>query len=127
MNIYAGCFQDSTFLKKYLLKEHTSEWLLTSNLHCSLVEHFIVSSLFQFLMTSSKFTEHFPGSNKVHFPICDRKDFTLVLRSVVGQQNYINIWCIIILICFSLKMFFVTGDKSAGIFCGLVQISEWNS
>ena len=77
-------------LKNTFLK-NTSEWLLTSNLHCSLVEHFIVSSLFQFLMTSSKFTEHFPGSNKVHFPICDGKDFTLVLRSVVGQQNYINI------------------------------------
>ena len=34
-----------------------------------LVQHFITSSLFQFLMTPSTFTEHFPGLNKVHYPI----------------------------------------------------------
>ena len=77
-------------------------------------------------MTSSEFTEHFPGLNKVHYPISDGKDFTSVLTTVVGWQNYINIWCIIIL-CFSLKMYFVDGDKSAGIFFGLVQINKWNS
>ena len=53
----------------------------------------------------------------------------LVLTSVVGQQNYMNVWCIIIVIyyVFLFKMYFVTGDKSAGIFCVLVQINEWNS
>ena len=111
-------------LKKPFLKNN-SEWLLPSNLQHSLVEHLVASSLFQFLMISSEFTEHFPGSNEVHYPISDGKDFTLVLTSVVGRQNYINVWCINI--CFSLKMFFITGDKSAGIFGGLVKISEWNS
>ena len=79
MNIYAGRFQDST------------ECLFPSNLQYSLIEHFVVSSLFQFLMTSSEFTEHFPGLNKVHYPISDRKDLTLLLTSVVGRQNYINV------------------------------------
>ena len=53
----------------------------------------------------------------------------LVLTSVVGQQNYMNVWCIIIVIyyVFLFKMYFVNGDKSAGIFCVLVQINEWNS
>ena len=49
-------------------------------------------------MTSSEFTEHLPGSNKVHYPISDRKDVTLVLTSVLGRQNHINVWCMIILI-----------------------------
>ena len=40
-------------------------------------------------MTLSKFTEHLPGSNKVCYPISGRNDFTVVLRSVVGRQNYI--------------------------------------
>ena len=84
-------------LKKAFLR-NTSEWLLLSNLQHSLVEHLVVSSLLQFLMTSLEFTDHFPGSNKVHYPISDGKDFTLVFTSVVGRQNYINIWCIIILI-----------------------------
>ena len=65
--------------------------MAASNLQHSLVEYFVVSSLFQFLMTSFKFTDHFPGSNKVHYPISDKKDFTLVLTSVVGRQNYINV------------------------------------
>ena len=47
---------------------------------------------------SSEFTENFPELNKVHYPTSDRKNFTLVLMSVVDQQNYINIWCMIILI-----------------------------
>ena len=64
----------------------------------SLIEHFVALSLFQFLMTLSKFTEHFPGPNKVHYPISDGKDFTVVLTAVVDWQNYINVWCIIILI-----------------------------
>ena len=33
----------------------------------------------QFLMTSSRFTELFPGLNKVHYSSSDRKDFTVVL------------------------------------------------
>ena len=77
-------------LKKAFLR-NTSEWLLPSNLQHSLIEHFVVSSLFQFLMISLEFTDHFPGSNKVHYPISDGKDFTLVFTSVVGRQNYINI------------------------------------
>ena len=44
-------------------------------------EHFVVLSLFHFLITSSEFT-----------------DFTLVLTSVVGRQNYTNILFMIILI-----------------------------
>ena len=59
-------------LKKAFLR-NTSEWLLPSNLQHSLVEHFVVSSLFQFLMISLEFTDHFPGSNKVHYPISDVK------------------------------------------------------
>ena len=46
-------------------------------------------SLFQLLMTLSKFTEHLPGWNKVRYPISGRNDFTVLLRSVVGRQNYI--------------------------------------
>ena len=38
---------------------------------------------------TSEFTEHLPGSNKVHYPISGRNDFTVLLRSVVGQQYYI--------------------------------------
>ena len=37
-------------------------------------------------MTSFEFTDHFPGSNKVHYPISDGKDFTLVFKSVVGWK-----------------------------------------
>ena len=50
----------------------------------SLVQYFV-------LMTSSKFTEHLPGSNKVHYPISDREDVTLVLTSVLGRQIHINV------------------------------------
>ena len=49
------------------------------------------TKLFQFLMMSSEFTENFPELNKVHYPTSDRKNFTLVLMSVVDQQNYINV------------------------------------
>ena len=43
-------------------------------------------------MTSSKFTEHFPGSNKVHYPMSDGKDFALMLlMSVVDWKSYINV------------------------------------
>ena len=54
----------------------------------SLIEYFVASSLslFQFLMTSFEFTDYFPGSNKVHYPISDGKDFTLVFTSVVGGK-----------------------------------------
>ena len=45
-------------------------------------------SLFQFLVTSSEFTEHFPGLNKVHYHISGRNDFTVPLTSVVGRQNH---------------------------------------
>ena len=85
MNIYAGRFQDSTFFKKAFLR-NTSEWLLPSNFQHSLVEHFVASSLFQFLMTSFELTDHFPGSNKVYHPISDGKDLTLVFTYVVGGQ-----------------------------------------
>ena len=44
-------------------------------------------------MTSSEFTEDFSGLNKVHYPSSDRNDFTVVITSVMGQQNYINIKC----------------------------------
>ena len=58
---------------------------------------FVASSFFQYLMTSSEFTEHFPGLSKVpYYPISDRKDFNFVLTSVLGWQNYINVWCIIV-------------------------------
>ena len=50
------------------------------------LEHFVASSLFQFLITSFEFNDHFPGSNKVHYPISDGKDFTLVFTSVVGGK-----------------------------------------
>ena len=40
-------------------------------------------------MTLSEFTEHLLESNQVHYPISGRYDFTVLLRSVVGQQNYI--------------------------------------
>ena len=42
-------------------------------------------------MTSSKFTEHFSGSNKVHYPISNRNNFTVKIMPVVGQQNYITV------------------------------------
>ena len=42
-----------------------------------------------YLMALSDFTEHFPGSNKVRYPISGRNDFTVLLRSAVGRQNYI--------------------------------------
>ena len=45
-----------------------SEWLLPSNPQHSPVQDFVASSLFQFLMTSSKFSENFPGLIKVHYP-----------------------------------------------------------
>ena len=83
MNTHAGRFQDASFFQKYIFLRKISEWLLPSNLQHSLVQHFV-------LMTSSEFTELLPGSNKVHYPISDRKDVTLVLASVLGRQNHIN-------------------------------------
>ena len=85
-----GVFRILLSLKKAFLR-NTSEWLLLSKFqHQHTFTHFIALTLFQFLMTSFKFTDHFPGSNKVHYPISDRKDFTLMSMSVVGGQNYIN-------------------------------------
>ena len=64
-------------------------------------------------MTSFEFTNHFLGSNKVYYPISDGKDFILVFMSVVGRQNYINVWCIIILIygVFLLKCILLMGTN----------------
>ena len=67
---------------KKAFSTNTSEWLFPSNLQHLLVEHFVASSLFQFLITSFEFN----GSNKVHYPISDGKDFTLVFTSVVGGK-----------------------------------------
>ena len=58
-----------------------------------LVQHFIALSLFQFLMTSSEFTEHFPWLNKVNYPISGRNYFTVLLLYVMGQQDYVNEKC----------------------------------
>ena len=112
--IYTGCFQDSTFFKNRLILRNTSEWLLSPNLHmvylyaCSTFHYVIIIS---FLKTSSKFTEHFQGLNKVHYSVSGRKDFTALLTSVVGQQIFINIkW---------IKIYFNTGknlQKSLGWF-----------
>ena len=71
---------------KKAFSRNTSEWLFPSNLQHLLVEHFVASSLFQCLITSFEFNDHFPGSNKVHYPISDGKDFTLVFTSVVGGK-----------------------------------------
>ena len=74
----------------------------------------------------SEFTEHLSGSNKVHYPISNRNDFTVAITSVVGRQLY---WCkmssLHYIWCFSSKIAFVNWDKSAGI-CGLVQTNELN-
>ena len=74
MNIlYAGCFQDSIFfLKNTYFKEHL--WKAASvksspGLPLCLF-NISLSSLFQFqIITSSKFTEHFPWLNKVDYPM----------------------------------------------------------
>ena len=96
MNIYAGCVQDSTFLPSSTFKilspilRNTSKWLLLSNLHLvyfMLIQHFIASSLFQLLMTSSKFTEDFPGSSKVYYPLSGRNDFTVLLGICGGPAK----------------------------------------
>ena len=50
-------------------------------------------SLFQLLMTSSEFTEHFLELNKVYYPISGRNNFTVLLASVVDWQDYINEKC----------------------------------
>ena len=72
---------------------------------------FFASSLFQYLITS-EFTELFPGLNKVHYPISDRKDFTVVLTFVVGRQNHINVKCPhFTIMMFSLKIYFVNWEK----------------
>ena len=42
-------------------------------------------------MTSSEFTEHFSVSNKVHYLISDKNNFTVVIKSVVGRENYIDV------------------------------------
>ena len=84
------------YLLKRLILRNSSEWLLPSNLHLvyiMLVQHFIVLSLFQFLMTSSEFTEHFPWLNKVNYPISGRNYFTVLLLYVMGQQDYVNEKC----------------------------------
>ena len=44
---------------------------------------------FYLIMTLFKFTEHLPGLSKVRYPISGRNDFTVLLRCVVGRQNYI--------------------------------------
>ena len=73
-----------------------------------------VLSLFQFLMTLCEFTEHLPGSNKVCYPISGRSNFTVI--KVWGGPSKLYLWKIPSLhyICFSLKISFVNGDKSAG-------------
>ena len=43
-------------------------------------------------MTSSEFTEHFSGSNKVHYPISNIIGFTVVITPV-DRLNYINVEC----------------------------------
>ena len=43
-------------------------------------------------MTSSEFTEHFSGSNKVHYPISNINGFTVVITPV-DRLNYINVEC----------------------------------
>ena len=68
--------------------------MLPSNLQHSLVQHLVASSLFQFLMTSSEFTEHFSGSDKINDPISDREDITVALKPVVGRLNCINVKCL---------------------------------
>ena len=80
-------------LKTSFLKS-TSGLVLPSNLQHSLVQHLVASSLFQFLMTSSEFTEHFSGSDKINDPISDREDITVALKSVVGRLNCINVKCL---------------------------------
>ena len=40
-------------------------------------------------MTLCEFTEHLAGLNKVCYPMSGRNYFTVLLRSVVGGQNYI--------------------------------------
>ena len=75
-------------------------------------------------MTSSKFTGYYPGSNKVHYPISGRNDFTVLLTSVVDRQNYIIEKSPHFTIhVFSLKISFVNKNKSTGI-CRLVQINK---
>ena len=37
-------------------------------------------------MASSEFTEHLPGSNKVHYPISGRNDFTVSMKNVLASQ-----------------------------------------
>ena len=94
-------------LKKTFFKEHL--WMAAS-IKSSTFTRWTCSCVIIISISNdiSEFTEHFPGLSKVHYPISDRKDFTLVLTTVVGWQNFINVWCIIILIydVFSLKMFF---------------------
>ena len=67
----------------YSVPQH-SEWLLPSNLQQWLTQHFVALSLFQFLMTSSEFTEHFSGLNKACYPVFDRKDF---IQYSLGGSN----------------------------------------
>ena len=40
-------------------------------------------------MTLSEFNEHLPGWNKVGYPTSGRNNFTVLLGSAVGRQNYI--------------------------------------
>ena len=123
MNLYASRFQDFTLWKRPILR-NPSEWLLPSNLlpvYLIPVQYFIVPSLFQFLMTSSEFTEHFPGSNKSYYPISGRNDFTVPINVWGGPARLYQwemstlhyIWC------FPLKISFFNGGKSTGI-CELV-------
>ena len=59
---YEVVFKILLYLKITYFKENP--WVAISvKSSPSLPVYFITSSLFQFLMTSSKFTEHFPGLN----------------------------------------------------------------
>ena len=69
-------------LKRSILR-NSSEWHLLSNLQHSLVQNF----------AASKFTEHFPGSNKVHYVISGRNDFCCSDKSMVSRKIYFNVKC----------------------------------
>ena len=125
MNIYAGRFQDSNCFKKTHFKKHF--WMAasvkSSTFNLSTFRCVVIISVSNDI---SEFTENLSGSNKVHYPISNRNDFTVVITSVVGRQLY---WCkmssLHYIWCFSSKIAFVNWDKSAGI-CGLVQTNELN-
>ena len=85
-----GSFSRFCFLLKRPILRNLSEWLLPSNLTrfaFMLKSHCII--IISISNDISEFTEHLRGSNKVCYPISGRNDFTVLLRSVVGRQNYI--------------------------------------